>query len=87
MHGNKMPVVVFSLYPNSCIRSVPVSGATSHFMAETHNTSAERSHLDVWDRSAREQFAARLGISDEKLRQAIRMVGSRIATLSSYLKV
>lgn len=56
-------------------------------MADTHNSGPERTHLDVWDRSARERFAARLGVSDEKLRHAIRVVGSRIATLSSYLKV
>lgn len=56
-------------------------------MAETHNTCSERSHLDVWDRAARARFAARMGVSEEKLRNAIRMVGSRISTLSSYLKV
>lgn len=55
-------------------------------MAELDNDHAERSHLDVWDRSARERFAVRMGVSDEKLRRAIRVVGSRIATLSSYLK-
>jgi hypothetical protein len=56
-------------------------------MAEPHNSRSDRPHLDVWDRSARAQFAARMGVSEEKLRSAIRMVGSRISTLSSYLKV
>lgn len=60
---------------------------TSSSMAEPHNSRSDRPHLDVWDRSARAQFAARMGVSEEKLRSAIRMVGSRISTLSSYLKV
>jgi hypothetical protein len=56
-------------------------------MSEPRNTSSEPTHLLLWDRPAREEFAARLGVSDEKLRKAIRMVGSRITTLTSYLKV
>lgn len=56
-------------------------------MAETHGDRPERAHLDIWDRPAGERFAARMGVSDEKLRSAIRTIGSRIATLSSYLKV
>lgn len=86
-HGNKQPAAVFSFHTTSCIGSVPISGTASLAMAETHNTRPERSHLDVWDRAARTQFAARMGVSEEKLRSAIRMVGSRLSTLSSYLKV
>ncbi|KAA0122357.1 DUF3606 domain-containing protein [Methylobacterium sp. P1-11] len=56
-------------------------------MAETHGDRPERSHLDIWDRPARERFAARMDVSDEKLRCAIRIVGSRIAILSSCLKI
>jgi hypothetical protein len=42
--------------------------------------------LYLWDRTACEEFATRMGVSEEKLRKAIRMVGSRVTTLSSYLK-
>lgn len=56
-------------------------------MAETRNTSPVRTHLYLWDRAGCEEFAARMGVSEGKLRKAIRLVGSRITTLSSYLKV
>jgi hypothetical protein len=56
-------------------------------MAETRTSRPERTHLHLWDREACEEFAARMGVSEEKLRKAIRMVGSRVTTLTSYLKV
>ena len=56
-------------------------------MSDIKATPPERTHLDIWDRVARGAFAARMGVSDEKLRKAIWMVGSRITTLSSYLKI
>ncbi len=55
-------------------------------MAENRNTAPEPTHLHLWDREGCEAFAARLGVSDEKLRKAIRMVGTRVTTLTSYLK-
>ncbi|MEG9524186.1 MAG: DUF3606 domain-containing protein [Hyphomicrobiales bacterium] len=55
-------------------------------MTESRNPGQERTHLYPWDRAECEAFAARMGISDAKLRKAIRMVGSRITTLSSRLK-
>ncbi|MDP4027192.1 DUF3606 domain-containing protein [Methylobacterium sp. NEAU 140] len=56
-------------------------------MSDLQSIRPERTHLDVWDRAARSAFAARIGVSDEKLRKSIRMVGSRITTLSSHLKI
>ena len=56
-------------------------------MAETQNTRPERTHLDIADREQCTEFATRMGVSDEKLRKAVRMVGSRLTTLTSYLKV
>lgn len=56
-------------------------------MAEIQSSRREPTHLNIWDRIEREEFAARMGVSEEKLRKAVRMVGSRITTLSSYLKV
>ncbi|WP_449410036.1 DUF3606 domain-containing protein [Methylobacterium komagatae] len=55
-------------------------------MSETQITSSEPTHLHLWDRKACEEFAARMGVSEEKLRKAIRMVGSRVTTLTSHLK-
>jgi hypothetical protein len=56
-------------------------------MAETQTDRREPTHLNIWDQTEREGFAARMGVSEERLRKAVRMVGSRITTLSSYLKV
>lgn len=55
-------------------------------MPDTETTRQDRTHLRLWDREACEQFAARMGVSEEKLRKAIRMVGSRVTTLTSHLK-
>lgn len=55
-------------------------------MPDTQTTRPERTHLHLWDRVGCEKFAARLGVSEEKLREAIRMVGSRVTTLTSHLK-
>lgn len=55
-------------------------------MSETQTTGSEPTHLHLWDRKACEEFAAGMEVSQEKLRKAIRMVGSRVTTLTSYLK-
>ncbi|GJD57683.1 DUF3606 domain-containing protein [Methylobacterium dankookense] len=56
-------------------------------MAEVQSNPREPTHLNIWDRVEREAFAARMGVSEDKLRKAVQMVGSRITTLSSYLKI
>ncbi|CAO4164897.1 DUF3606 domain-containing protein [Methylorubrum extorquens] len=56
-------------------------------MAETQADRREPTHLNVWDQTERAGFAARMGVSEGRLRKAVRLVGSRISTLSSYLKV
>lgn len=55
-------------------------------MAEAHPSRRQATHLNIGDREEREEFAARMGIDEGRLRKAVRMVGSRITTLSSYLK-
>jgi hypothetical protein len=55
-------------------------------MADFQDPHPRRTHLYLWDRTACTEFAARMGVSEEKLRKAIRIVGSRVTTLSSYLK-
>lgn len=56
-------------------------------MPDTQTTRQDRTHLRLWDREAFGEFAERMGVSEERLRKAIRMVGSRVTTLTSYLKV
>ena len=42
-------------------------------------------HLDVHDRAARAALASRLGVDEQRLRKATRIVGSRITSLTAYL--
>lgn len=46
----------------------------------------DRPHLDIHDRSSREAYARQFGVTEEQLRKAVRLVGSRISTLRSQLK-
>ncbi|MEH3061515.1 MAG: DUF3606 domain-containing protein [Methylobacterium radiotolerans] len=42
-------------------------------------------HIDVFDRAAREHWASRFGVTEERLRKAVRMVGSRVTSVAAYL--
>lgn len=43
-----------------------------------------KTHIDMYDRVVRERWAQHFGVTDERLRKAVRMVGSRIATVSDH---
>jgi hypothetical protein len=43
-------------------------------------------HMDISDRSVRATWSERYGLTDGQLRKAVRMVGSRITTLTSHLR-
>ncbi|KQP32098.1 hypothetical protein ASF25_04060 [Methylobacterium sp. Leaf100] len=45
---------------------------------------AQKTHLDIYDTQARSIMATRLGVSEDRLRKAVHIVGSRISTLTSY---
>ena len=45
----------------------------------------EGSHLDIHDRTSRETYAKLFGVTEEQLRRAVRLVGSRITTVRSHL--
>jgi hypothetical protein len=45
-----------------------------------------KTHLDINDIEQRASVATRLGVSEDRLRKAVRLVGSRISTLTSYLE-
>ncbi|MGU3536828.1 DUF3606 domain-containing protein [Methylobacterium sp. A54F] len=42
-------------------------------------------HIDMYDRSARQRWAQHFGVTEERLRKATSMVGSRIASVAAYL--
>jgi len=45
----------------------------------------DKPHLDIHDRAERDAYARRFGVTEERLRKAVRIVGSRISTLRGYL--
>ncbi|TXM97816.1 DUF3606 domain-containing protein [Methylobacterium sp. WL64] len=45
----------------------------------------DKAHIDVFDRATHEGWALRFGISEERLRKAVRMVGSRVTSVAAYL--
>ena len=42
-------------------------------------------HIDISDRGARDMWMKQFGVTEERLRKAVRMVGSRITTVTAYL--
>ncbi|CAO4164957.1 DUF3606 domain-containing protein [Methylorubrum zatmanii] len=42
-------------------------------------------HIDIHDSSSRKHWADQLQVSDERLRKAVRMVGTRVSSVSAYL--
>ena len=49
------------------------------------NQMHEKAHIDVFDRAAREHWALRFGVTEDRLRKAVRMVGSRATSVAAYL--
>ena len=45
----------------------------------------DKAHIDVFDRAAREHWALRFGVTEDRLRKAVRMVGSRATSVAAYL--
>ncbi|RYF10951.1 MAG: DUF3606 domain-containing protein [Deltaproteobacteria bacterium] len=41
-------------------------------------------HIDINDRAARAALAARLGVTEERLRKTVRLVGSRVRTIEAH---
>jgi hypothetical protein len=44
-----------------------------------------KTHIDIYDRAMREAWAHRFGVSEERLRKAVTMVGTRITSVAAYL--
>lgn len=54
-------------------------------MNDTTSTSV-RTHVDIYNRDACAELAARLGVTEDRLRRAVRMVGTRISSIQGYLR-
>lgn len=42
-------------------------------------------HIDIYDHASRARWAELLGVTDERLRKAVRIVGTRVSSVSTYL--
>ncbi|GJE53596.1 MULTISPECIES: DUF3606 domain-containing protein [Methylobacterium] len=42
-------------------------------------------HIDIYDHASRARWAELLGVTDERLRKAVRIVGTRVSSVSAYL--
>lgn len=67
--------------------SLITQGAPRRGTASVANSpvATNATHLDVHDRAARAALASRLGVDEQRLRKATRIVGSRITSLTAYL--
>ncbi|MDP4021724.1 DUF3606 domain-containing protein [Methylobacterium sp. NEAU 140] len=44
-----------------------------------------KTHIDIYDRASREAWAQRFGVTEQRLRKAVSMVGKRITSIAAYL--
>ena len=45
----------------------------------------KQTHIDIHDGTERAHWTAALGVTDERLRKAVRLVGTRVSSVSAYL--
>ena len=60
---------------------VAVTPSDPAMLTELH----DKAQIDVFDRAAREHWALRFGVTEDRLRKAVRMVGSRATSVAAYL--
>ena len=53
--------------------------------AGTSPQSIKAKHIDIYDSVSRAHWAGVLGVTDERLRKAVRLVGTRVSSVSAYL--
>lgn len=61
-----------------------VTGQPSHWMIIMTADAPTKTHIDMYDRVTRERWAQHFGVTDERLRKAVRMVGSRVTTIADH---
>lgn len=49
------------------------------------NKPHNETHFSIYDAAARRYWADRFGVTEEKLRKAVAIVGNRISTVADYL--
>lgn len=53
-------------------------------MSSTPAPSVSKAHLDIHDQFTRQALAQSLGVTEENIKRAVRMVGTRISTIRGY---
>jgi hypothetical protein len=59
-------------------------GQPSHWTIIMALDSPTKTHIDMYDRDVRARWTRHFGVTDERLRKAVRMVGSRITTITDH---
>lgn len=54
-------------------------------VTETTSTSRPQTHINIHDASVRQLWAERFGITDQQLRKAVKLAGTRISMVAGYL--
>jgi hypothetical protein len=44
-----------------------------------------QTHVDILDHNDRQRWAQHFGVTEERLRKAVRIVGPRLSTVAAYL--
>jgi len=55
-------------------------------LTDSLDSKTGKTHIDIYDSQQRSTIASRLGVSEDRLKRAVRLVGTRITTLKSYLE-
>ena len=55
-------------------------------LTDSLDPKSSKTHIDIYDSQQRSQMASRFGVSEDRLKRAVRLVGTRISTLKSYLE-
>ncbi|MCJ2034339.1 DUF3606 domain-containing protein [Methylobacterium sp. J-068] len=55
-------------------------------LTDSLDSKTGKTHLDIYDSQQRSMMASRLGVTEDRLKRAVRLVGTRISTLKSYLE-
>jgi hypothetical protein len=44
-----------------------------------------QTHIDIFDHNDRQHWAQHFGVTEDRLRKAVRIVGRRLSTVAAYL--
>lgn len=62
-------------------------GLPFHWMIIMALDPPAKTHIDMYDRVVRERWAQHFGVTDERLRKAVRLMGSRVATITDHFSL